>query len=97
MKQGIESSRIKQLSLTIFVYLSVYIDLDNYLLTGIVDEQPVAHCNNKGVDGGTGVQHPVEVVQAALLRLAHNLEILALDHHALGDYPGGQPCLDSAK
>jgi len=37
------------------------------------------------------------VVQTALLRLPHNLEVLALHHHALGHYPGGQPGLDCAE
>lgn len=62
-----------------------------------MDQQPVAHGDNKGIDCRTGVEHPVEVMQATLLRLAHNLKVLTLHHHALGDYPSGQPCLHSAK
>jgi len=62
-----------------------------------VDQEPIAHSDDEGIDSGTGVEHPIQVVQSALLRLAHDLEVLALYHHALGDYPGGQPGLHRAE
>lgn len=66
-------------------------------LTWIVDEEPIAHGDNERIDRGTGIEHPVEVVQTALLRLTHDLKVLALHHHSLCDYPGGQPGLHRAE
>lgn len=67
------------------------------LLTRIVDEQPVAHGDNEGIDCRTGVEHPIQMMQTTLLRLPHNLKVLALHHHPLGNNPCGQPGLDRAK
>lgn len=62
-----------------------------------MDEEPIAHGDNERVDRGTGVEHPVEVVQTALLRLAYDLKVLPLHHHSLSDYPGRQPGLHGAE
>lgn len=80
-----------------FFFLIKYCHVVSIELTRIVHEQPVAHGDNKGIYCRTGVEYPVEMMQATLLRLPHYLKVLALHHHALRHNPSGQPCLHRAE